>query len=60
MSNNFGHGQCTEQLDTGRQCPQAAYGDDSLCYYHGKLSCRLTRRLAQEDKPAPTKKAKAK
>jgi hypothetical protein len=55
---NLGRGQCTEVLDNDRRCPQAAYGDDSLCYYHGKLARRLTRRLAQEDKPAPAPRKK--
>jgi hypothetical protein len=53
---NHGRGQCAEVLDNDRQCPQPAYSDSDYCYWHGKCAQRLTRRLAQEDKPAPTRK----
>jgi hypothetical protein len=53
---NHGRGRCGEALDNGRRCPQAAYSDDGYCYWHGKLAQRMTRRLAQEDKPTLTRK----
>jgi hypothetical protein len=57
-ANNFGHGQCTERLDSRWPCSQAAYTDDQLCYYHSKLAHRVTRRLEQEPKPAPAPRKK--
>jgi hypothetical protein len=57
---NLGRGQCAEVLDNGRQCVQAAYRDDSLCYFHSKIARGLTRRWKPEPlaAPAPRKKAK--
>jgi hypothetical protein len=58
---NYGHGQCAERLDDGRQCQQTAYGADSWCYFHGKLAHGLTRRVHSEPLAAPaSKKAKVK
>jgi hypothetical protein len=46
---NHGRGQCAEVLESGRQCPQQAYGEDQRCYWHEKCARRLTRRLEQEE-----------
>jgi hypothetical protein len=55
---NCGRGQCAEILDSGRRCVQARYRDSDYCYYHAKLTCRLTHRYVPEPATVTTKKAK--
>jgi hypothetical protein len=59
-ADNLGWGDCQAGTDRGWPCSEAAIGEDRLCRWHFKLAHRMTRRVEQEDKPAPAQRKKVK